>query len=92
MEKGLSVNPCLGTEIMPGVYKIRLAIKSKAKGKSGGARVISFHQESMALLGVLETQAGNEVEHIIHLIFIYDKSETGSISNTEIRNLIKNME
>ena len=37
----LKENPGQGTAIGKSCYKIRLAIKSKGKGKSGGARVIT---------------------------------------------------
>ncbi len=40
--KELEENPTTGTPLGNDVYKIRLAIVSKNKGKSGGARVISF--------------------------------------------------
>jgi mRNA-degrading endonuclease RelE of RelBE toxin-antitoxin system len=40
--KELAENPTMGTPLGNDVYKIRLAIASKNKGKSGGARVISF--------------------------------------------------
>ena len=36
-------DPKQGTELSPGIRKIRMAIKSKGKGKSGGARVITFN-------------------------------------------------
>jgi hypothetical protein len=87
----MSENPYLGTEIMPGVYKIRLAIKSKGKGKSGGARIISFHQDEAILVGILDTQSDNE-NYIVDLISIYDKSDVENISDMEIRRLIENME
>ena len=38
----LENNPHLGTDLGGGLRKIRMAITSKGKGKSGGARVISF--------------------------------------------------
>ena len=41
LQKDLKQNPFLGVEILPGVRKIRMAITSKGKGKSGGARVSS---------------------------------------------------
>ena len=44
--KALEDNPTLGALIGNNVYKIRLAIASKGKGKSGGARVISYLQIS----------------------------------------------
>lgn len=42
----LSLNPKTGTQLSAHVYKIRLAIKSKGKGKSGGARVSSYVDNS----------------------------------------------
>lgn len=38
--KELDVNPRTGTDLGKGCYKIRLAIKSKGRGKSGGARLL----------------------------------------------------
>jgi mRNA-degrading endonuclease RelE of RelBE toxin-antitoxin system len=38
----LSTHPILGTSLGENCYKIRIAIASKNKGKSGGARVITF--------------------------------------------------
>ena len=38
----LEENPTLGTPLGNNIYKIRLSIASKNKGKSGGARVMSF--------------------------------------------------
>lgn len=40
--KELAENPTMGTPLGNDVYKIRLAIASKSKEKSGGARIISF--------------------------------------------------
>lgn len=40
--KHLSTDPKSGTFIGKDCYKIRLAIASKGKGKSGGARVITY--------------------------------------------------
>jgi mRNA-degrading endonuclease RelE of RelBE toxin-antitoxin system len=44
LQKELLINPRLGISLGADVYKIRLKISSKGKGKSGGARVISFLQ------------------------------------------------
>ena len=85
----LSENPYLGKEIMPSVYKIRLAIKSKGKGKRGGARVISFHQKEAHVIGIFEK---NKDEHTVILISIYDKSVTENITDNEIRRLIQNID
>ena len=42
----LKENAALGTSLGGNVYKIRLAISSKNKGKSGGARVISYFYQT----------------------------------------------
>ncbi len=36
------MNPQIGTDLGNGLRKIRMRISSKGRGKSGGARVISF--------------------------------------------------
>ena len=41
-EDDLSRNPKQGTSLGNNTYKIRLAIKSKGKGKSGGAIIITY--------------------------------------------------
>lgn len=69
----LEQNPKLGTPLGNQVYKIRISIKSKGKGKSGGARVISYVK----------------LEKTILLLSIYNKSNKDSISNQEIKDLIK---
>lgn len=70
----LEANPTLGTSIGKDIYKIRLAIASKNKGKSGGARVMSFVQ-------VTQTT--------VLLFSIFDKSDKESISDNEIQELLK---
>lgn len=54
-----------------------MAIQSKGKGKSGGARVITY----TIITKIEETE--------INLLYIYDKSERDSISATEIKELLK---
>ncbi|HJP61862.1 MAG TPA: hypothetical protein VJ844_00385 [Mucilaginibacter sp.] len=73
----LSDNPKAGTPIGNSCYKIRISISSKNKGKSGGARAIT-HVISL-----------NEIDGIIYLLSIYDKSEQESISDSEIKDLLK---
>lgn len=70
----LQQNPTLGTALADNCYKIRLAIKSKGKGKSGGARVITHL--------FIENET-------IYLLSLYDKSEQDSISDKEIKALLK---
>ena len=38
----LAVNPVIGDDLGKNVYKVRLAITGSSKGKSGGARVITY--------------------------------------------------
>ena len=73
LKESLLQNPLMGTAIGNDCYKIRLAITSKGKGKSGGARVIThvyFKQNS------------------IYLLSIYDKSEQPDISDKELQDLL----
>lgn len=70
-------NPLLGTDLGHHLRKVRLAITSKGKGKSGGARVITYV--------VLFAQADTEVK----LITIYDKSERENISDAELLEILQ---
>jgi mRNA-degrading endonuclease RelE of RelBE toxin-antitoxin system len=38
----LAVNPLIGDDLGKNVYKVRLAITGSSKGKSGGARIITY--------------------------------------------------
>jgi len=69
----LCTNPTKGTSIGRSCYKIRLAIKSKGKGKSGGARVVTYYYIH-----------GNTV----YLLSIYDKSERVTITDSELAELL----
>ena len=69
----LAKNPTSGTSLGNNIFKIRLGIKSKGKGKSGGARVISY-------LYTLNDK--------LYLLYVYDKSEQSSMSSKEIRLII----
>ena len=66
-------NPELGVSLGNGCYKIRLAITSKSKGKSGGARLITL---------VIRKQ------NTIYLLDIYDKSEQENITEQKLKFLI----
>ena len=70
----LEENPTIGTPLGNDIYKIRLAIASKNKGKSGGARVLSF---------VKVTQT------TVLLFSIYNKGEVDNLPDKEIKELIK---
>jgi hypothetical protein len=73
--------PRTGTPLGDNIYKIRLAIRSKGKGKSAGARVIS-HVET-EIIGLVESNT-------VSLLTIYDKSEVSNISKDDIQSLVKN--
>jgi hypothetical protein len=69
----LEIDPEIGTSLGHHCYKIRLAIKSKGKGKSGGGRVVTNV---------------HIVKQSVRLISIYDKSEKETISDAELLELI----
>ena len=58
-----------------------MAIASKGKGKSGGARVITYN---------LQQQSEDEV--IITLMTIYDKSDISNVSDAYLRSLVQKVE
>lgn len=66
LETAIENNPRLGTNLGGGLFKIRLASKSKGTGKSGGFRVVTYYVE----------QIGDE--EVVYLVTIYDKSEDDS--------------
>lgn len=72
----LRANPHAGADLGNGVRKVRLAITSKNRGKSHGARVITY------------TYQIDEENGIITLLFLYDKEERDTISQSEIVRLV----
>lgn len=72
----LKENPVQGNSIGNNYYKIRLAIASKGKGKSGGARVI---------INIVIAESS------VYLLTIYDKSEKENLSATELQELLKDI-
>ncbi len=73
----LSNNPELGTFLGNNCYKIRFSIESKGKGKSGGARVISYLY--------IETET-------VYLLTIYDKSEKEDLKPNELKDIIEGLD
>lgn len=72
----LEQNPTQGTPLGNNCYKIRLSIKSKAKGKSAGARIITY-------LAVTQTT--------LYLLSIYDKSDKDTISHKELKKILSSI-
>ena len=81
-------NPHLGTDLGGGLRKIRMAITSKGRGKSGGARVITFTVVVSVAEAITFTVVVSVAEAEINLLYIYDKAERSSISKKEIAQLI----
>lgn len=71
--ESLEQNPKQGTSLSNNCYKIRIAIASKRKGKSGGARVIT---------NFVITDA------TVYLLSIYDKSEKENLTDKELVELL----
>jgi mRNA-degrading endonuclease RelE of RelBE toxin-antitoxin system len=69
----LETTPNLGIAIGNDCFKIRVAIKSKRSGKSGGARIITYVRY---------------LKGSVYLIDIYDKSQKTTISEKEIIELV----
>jgi len=70
-------------KITEDTYKIRLAVKSKGKGKSGGLRIITH-----LYIKILEEEEFTE----IFLLSIYDKSDYANISDKFLQQLIKEIQ
>jgi mRNA-degrading endonuclease RelE of RelBE toxin-antitoxin system len=70
----LESNPTLGIPLGNDIYKIRLAIASKNKGKSGGARILSFVKI---------------VQNTVLLFSIYSKNEIDNLTDKQIQQLIE---
>ena len=64
-----------GADLGGGIRKVRMAITSKGKGKSGGARVITL----TVLVSVTDLD--------VWLLTLYDKSERETITDSEIAEL-----
>jgi mRNA-degrading endonuclease RelE of RelBE toxin-antitoxin system len=72
----LEVTPNIGSPLGKNLYKIRMALSSKGKGKSGGARVITF---------VLFK------DEVVYLAAIYDKSEQSTIDTDRLLKVLKGL-
>ena len=73
--QSLELSPIQGEPLGKDCYKIRMAISSKNKGKSGGSRVITCVKI---------------INETVILLSIYDKSEQEDIDDKRLDNLLKN--
>ncbi|MCM5530315.1 type II toxin-antitoxin system RelE/ParE family toxin [Parasegetibacter sp. NRK P23] len=76
LSKSLAESPETGTPLGNNTFKIRVAIQSKGKGKSGGARVITY-----------VVTADEEV----YLLTIYDKSDLANVDDKTLKTIIKKL-
>ena len=79
LKNSLQDNPLQGTELTPGVRKIRMAIESKGKGSSGGARVITFN--------ILTKEQDGEIV----LLLLYDKSDASTVKLSVVKDIVRDM-
>lgn len=75
----LRQNPDTGADLGNGIHKVRMAIRDKGKGKSHGARVITY-------TAVISVEEG-----VITLLTIYDKADQDTITAREIDRLIQEL-
>jgi len=74
LKTNLSTNPQTGVPLGKDCFKIRISIASKGRGKSGGARVITYVKI---------------VNATVYLLTIYDKSERETITSKQLQFLIE---
>lgn len=74
--ENLENHPDQGISLGNNCYKIRFAIASKNRGKSGGARVIANFLISA---------------DTVYLLAIYDKSEKENLSDVELGSLLEHI-
>ena len=72
-------NPLQGDEITKNIRKIRMAIKAKGKGKSGGARVITFN--------ILTDIKNGQVVFLL----LYDKEDASTVKVNVVKQLVRDM-
>ncbi len=79
LEQILLENPETGVLVKENIYKVRLAVKSKGKGKSRGLRIINY---------LLKIESNDQQEFTIFLMSIYDKAIQENISDNRLKSLV----
>lgn len=77
--ESIKQNPLQGDEITKNIRKVRMSIKSKGKGKSGGARVITYNILTQELNGQ------------IVLLLIYDKKNASTVKTDVVKRLVHDL-
>ena len=77
--KSIKEDPYQGDDLGNGVRKVRMAIASKGRGKSGGARVITFN--------ILVDEKNME----INLLLLYDKQVADNFNPAALKDALKEM-
>ena len=72
--ESLEIEPIQGEALGKDCYKIRMAIASKNKGKSGGSRIITCVKI---------------IDEMVILLSIYDKSEKENIEDSKLKSLLE---
>ena len=73
----LKEDPFVGADLGHGLRKVRMAVSSKGKGKRGGVRIITFLIDK------------SEDNITIELLDVYDKSEVSTLSDSDLKHLLK---
>lgn len=72
--ESLEIDPIQREPLGKDCYKIRMAIASKNKGKSGGSRIITCVKI---------------IDEMVILLSIYDKSEKENIEDSKLKSLLE---
>lgn len=73
----LEINPHQGVDLGNGYRKVRMVIKSKGRGKSGGARVITLDYV--------------ERDGCLYLLYAYDKSDADNIDLDRMKEIVADL-
>lgn len=79
LAKDLEAQPKMGVQIKEHVFKIRLAVRSKGKGKSGGVRIITYVETKLV---------EKEGDFDVFLLSIYDKSDRANMNDALVNKMI----
>lgn len=81
LEALLAEKPDYGTPLGKNCFKIRLAVRSKGKGKRGGMRVVTHFLVSL--------ERGKEpTDDTVYLLAVYDKSEQETVTEKDLQLLL----